>query len=517
MVSNTEKIILNADIFLARILNWTLPLGVTDTIEIKLKGQYIIIKNYKVTGQFNCRGTINRPYIKFVNCDFDDVIFNLHRLSTLSFEKCTFQSVLIEQVDLNELEFEECEIAQNLIIESKGILSNIVLNETKGKGVLRITVEGSSQLFQMKGWCYFPNIHLTYVDLESLELVGKEKRWVMSNNLEIYGTVKSITLSFTAFEDCFIHAVSDHIVIAFTEISRNLNFGEQLIQAMYLLEVKGDGKVSYSNENLKLFSAQSCNFRHLSFGKDSFVQKFQVENSSVKDSTFEQLTFWGIAVKSIFVIDNCTVSKSLELNRADLGSAEIIWCKFQGSTIFYSSNIRDAFLVRTDFPKIVRAPNGKIDFHDAQMFFGQLQYAYTKLGDSIRSTDYKALELEAYYASLGNKKPFTKFSLFLNAFSNDFGRSWILGIVFTLGFGLQFFTFLLWSIPEYRDITSWDADLFGSFLHFINPLRQFNLKELFNANLHFSRWSYVWDFLGRIFVAYGYYQTIQAFRRFGKQ
>jgi len=27
----------------------------------------------------------------------------------------------------------------------------------------------------------------------------------------------------------------------------------------------------------------------------------------------------------------------------------------------------------------------------------------------------------------------------------------------------------------------------------------------------------LWDFLGRIFVAYGFYQTIQAFRRYGRK
>lgn len=56
----------------------------------------------------------------------------------------------------------------------------------------------------------------------------------------------------------------------------------------------------------------------------------------------------------------------------------------------------------------------------------------------------------------------------------------------------------------------------------MNPLRFFDLETLFSQNdkqayVTLTWGSYVMDFLGRIVIAYGYYQTIQAFRRFGRK
>ena len=56
----------------------------------------------------------------------------------------------------------------------------------------------------------------------------------------------------------------------------------------------------------------------------------------------------------------------------------------------------------------------------------------------------------------------------------------------------------------------------------MNPLRFFELEALFNNTsqegiIKLNGLSYLSDFGGRIFLAYGYYQTIQAFRRFGRK
>ena len=56
----------------------------------------------------------------------------------------------------------------------------------------------------------------------------------------------------------------------------------------------------------------------------------------------------------------------------------------------------------------------------------------------------------------------------------------------------------------------------------MNPLRFFELETIFNntskeGNIKLNGYSYLADFGGRVFVAYGYYQTIQAFRRFGRK
>ena len=53
-------------------------------------------------------------------------------------------------------------------------------------------------------------------------------------------------------------------------------------------------------------------------------------------------------------------------------------------------------------------------------------------------------------------------------------------------------------------------------------LRFFELDNLFSdsypdRDFTFSRIAYLVDFLGRVIVGYGFYQTIQAFRRYGQK
>ena len=67
-----------------------------------------------------------------------------------------------------------------------------------------------------------------------------------------------------------------------------------------------------------------------------------------------------------------------------------------------------------------------------------------------------------------------------------------------------------------------DFQILTAYLKFMNPLRFFELDALFNNTpvenkLRLNTYSYLSDFIGRIFITYGYYQTIQAFRRFGRR
>ncbi|MDO6433040.1 hypothetical protein Q4E93_20700 [Flavitalea sp. BT771] len=111
----------------------------------------------------------------------------------------------------------------------------------------------------------------------------------------------------------------------------------------------------------------------------------------------------------------------------------------------------------------------------------------------------------------------------MNKWSNDFGRSWIRGVIFSFGTGLLFYNVLLFSSTEFpREVSPLDTRLIASFLKFMNPLRFYETEFLFrpcnnNSYLTLSPISYFIDFVSRIIIAYGFYQTIQAFRRFGRK
>ena len=102
--------------------------------------------------------------------------------------------------------------------------------------------------------------------------------------------------------------------------------------------------------------------------------------------------------------------------------------------------------------------------------------------------------------------------LSLNAISNRFGSSYITGIIFTLSVATLFFNLALSHIGDYvftANIGDWE---WRYFVQFINPTHRFDYMKLVDVNPR--QWFFIWDFLGRIFIGYGIYQTIQAFRKY---
>ncbi|HLX93904.1 MAG TPA: hypothetical protein VKR32_19610 [Puia sp.] len=212
--------------------------------------------------------------------------------------------------------------------------------------------------------------------------------------------------------------------------------------------------------------------------------------------------------------------------RSDLGQAKIISCDFSKAKFeFENSEISELFLSESKFPRRATT-DSKYNPQQSQLAFGQLSVAYSIQGDRVNALDQQARELDAYYHSLKKKFPnnfIDLVNLWFNKVSNDFGRNWLLGVIFTFSFGIIAFLLIVESSFEhFLGLQSFStAALFATFFKFMNPIRFFNTDELFGAaagkpRLELTGWSYVIDFTARIFIAYGYYQTIQAFRRFGR-
>ncbi|MDD7886130.1 hypothetical protein [Flavivirga sp. 57AJ16] len=109
--------------------------------------------------------------------------------------------------------------------------------------------------------------------------------------------------------------------------------------------------------------------------------------------------------------------------------------------------------------------------------------------------------------------------LFLNAISNWFGSSYIIGVLFTIGIGGLFYYLSILNFGLYEFAWSIDNDIFkenlGAFAQFIIPTHRFDYAtKYFGNDGVIDHGFYLWDILGRIFVGYGIYQTIQAFRKY---
>jgi len=108
--------------------------------------------------------------------------------------------------------------------------------------------------------------------------------------------------------------------------------------------------------------------------------------------------------------------------------------------------------------------------------------------------------------------------LSLNFISNRYKSSFMTGIIFTFSVGLLFFYLSLLSTDKYTFAFEWYSkwhENIPSYISFLNPIHKPDylgkdfIKEYVKSNDF-----YVYDFLGRVFVGYGLYQTAQAFRKY---
>ena len=109
-----------------------------------------------------------------------------------------------------------------------------------------------------------------------------------------------------------------------------------------------------------------------------------------------------------------------------------------------------------------------------------------------------------------------KIILWFNKNSNEFDTNWVVGVNFSLLVGTLTYLIVLLSMFIFTDLT---IDNINSSIFLTSLVDVFNITKWDNLEIigvKLKDLSYLLLFIGRIFIGYGYYQTIQAFRKFGK-
>jgi len=317
-------------------------------------------------------------------------------------------------------------------------------------------------------------------------------------------------------------------------LDTEMNINDCEISSISINKIEGDiRKVTISNSNIELMALKTSHLNNTSISECSISTLTLTDANrtesilNIEKSTIVNLKFEGLYNKGLITLRELKIPLNgiVSIRSTNLGKADFIYCNFAKAGLeFENSKITEAFFSETEFPKKVFV-DGKIIYNQSQLTFGQLASAFQKQGDNIRALEYSSREVEAHFKSIKLLSTFffRKINLALNLISNNFGRDWVRGIIFSFAVGLLFFCLLLISTDEYSfGFIKLDWHLMPAYLKFMNPLRFFELESLFvntprEEKIGLKSFSYLADFGGRIFVAYGYYQTIQAFRRFGRK
>lgn len=148
--------------------------------------------------------------------------------------------------------------------------------------------------------------------------------------------------------------------------------------------------------------------------------------------------------------------------------------------------------------------------------YRQLKYCAEDNKDRIQALTFKSYELDAYQRTLNWKENASDLlMLWLNKLSNNHGLSWIRGVMFTI-ISCFIFYFIFYLCQD---------DFMAKYFFWENLLKYFWLPNGIDDLISFLKSSpniftcimgVISYFLGKIFIAYGIFQTISAFRKYVK-
>ena len=134
----------------------------------------------------------------------------------------------------------------------------------------------------------------------------------------------------------------------------------------------------------------------------------------------------------------------------------------------------------------------------------------------IQALQFKQYEMQAYKEELKRTKRFynrERIILWANQ-TNNHGQNWTKPILLAIGFSLILISFTTFSV--YEDWWSLEVikENIKHYPRMMNPA--FSLKSIFGESKNFSFGANLWALLQRISMSFFIYQTVVAFRRYGK-
>lgn len=340
------------------------------------------------------------------------------------------------------------------------------------------------------------------------------------NNVSFIGTIFK--------EEFYAPARFEHSVdFSFAKFYRNINLDSTIF--------KKDTK--FNNATF---------FQGADFNSTIFKARFTLHNAEIhKNITFEGADFigkvdaWGLTCHANLNFKWANFRNKVNLSDLNVikGKTNFHGTNFEQNGYFYNSNISRLDLTHSVIDKSIFFLNAKIDSSNRETW-RIIKHEFIKSNNKIESLHYYALEMKEFenekfnYPKHNNSKLllfFTdlfyifknnhksdKFILFVNRISNGYNMEPFKGVRFTIITTILLYVILIYSIKLENDIQfSYSIQYLG-----INIKQALQLLNITNWDYKpFDKdytWSYVILFLARVIISFGLYQTIQAFRKYGK-
>lgn len=418
-----------------------------------------------------------KPCYVFNNCyfkshRFDFVVKKIRRQKeylAIVFKNCVFESdVFISGCELENLEITDCEFHSKrfVVAESKIKRVGIINNPNCAKTIDNIHFHSENEI--------------DYLDMRLLSVTGA------------FNIDESNIKEFYAAKNSF-----KHIYFKKLKVEEKLTFWDNSIEKNSTISNSSIGKSLFRDSKF---------YNVLNFFETNFLQitSFEciktTENSTVKISncSFENKVFFDNSFLGILKLDTSFFSDIVSFQNFQCNTIELNRVHFDKVAFFNDINI-----------KLLRS----LDVKTISIIKNQLN----KTDNNIDYVKMNALEKRKFFQSLSRKNT-DFFVLWLNKISNNFGTSWLKGIWFTLKCSAIFFVMLLAVNNFVKSSYPLSINIKHDWAKFDFILAEF-LKFIFSfgftsPEFQSSGWLFLIFIVAKIFIGFGIYQTIAAFRKF---
>lgn len=278
--------------------------------------------------------------------------------------------------------------------------------------------------------------------------------------------------------------------------------------SLHKITIYKDGllKISNYNDDLK---------KRISYKLGNIELVNSIVNGTVifKDSVFRKFKFDEIDVAGNIIEDN--------INYVDLDNIETAnilknQAKKQSNTYLYNKHkaeeLNKLFINKTIIP--IKDTISKIEHYESnkKLFILRIKTVLKSIIHNLYI--FFISTLLAFFSK-------ERFLLWINKYSNNYGQDWSRGVIFTLIVSFMFYSFFTYSINKIEfsnDFSQWiffNPTYWKEVIGYLWLPNLDDFKVLLNDN-NVSVWSYSYFIIGKIFIAFGIYQTISAFRKYGK-
>lgn len=273
----------------------------------------------------------------------------------------------------------------------------------------------------------------------------------------------------------------------------------------------------------KKVQLSNCTFKEIYFDHSKFIENVEFwANTFTKKTIFfktaflSNVEFANVVFEQNVLFTYTRCSKYFVFQRTVFRQGlDLSLILIDGTLSIFNIHLKDFATYKGDNYNKAIMSDGEIPLVNKRETFRIIKRNFERRQNMADSLPFKALEKVALREEIKIKDKFwDRRLLWLNSVSNNFGLSYGQAILFIFIVALISFILSRLFISDYQYFSiSWESanEFWSSFFQFLNPTHKpFYLGD----NLSYNAGYFIFDYLGRIFIGYGIYQFIQAFRKY---